>query len=298
MTKDIEGGATLSSALSKHPKVFSNIYVNMVKAGETGGILDQVLERLANQLEKDHEIKSKIRGAMVYPCVILVAMIGAVILLLITVIPQLSSLFAEFGGNLPLSTRILVFTSKAITTYGIFTFTGLGGLIYFFRYCVKKVPKIRKGFHKIILKIPVVGKLVTKVNLSRFSRTFGSLLDSGIGVIESLEMIADSLENSIFKEETLNIAQSIKNGSSIGDSITQCKHFPIIISQMVSVGEETGKVSEMLEKIAGFQEKEVNNIVKNLSSLIEPIMMIILGVIIGFIVYSIIVPIYQLTDMI
>lgn len=297
VVKDVEGGTTLSEALGKHPKAFSPIFVNMVHAGEVGGILDDTLIRIADQVEKDHELVSKIRGAMMYPAVIFIAMNGAVTYMMISIIPQLATMFEEMNAELPTTTKFLIFVSELITTYGLITFPTIIATIFFIRYIIKKVYTIRRKFHQLILKIPVIGKTAKKMNITKFSRTFGALMASGISIVETLNIIADATTNILFKEEIRDAAAKVKDGKQLGEIFEKSKNFPVLVSQMISVGEETGTLSEILIKVAEFYDKELDNTIKNMTSLLEPLMMLMIGTMIGFIMISIITPIYQLTNL-
>ena len=294
---DVEGGSSLSEALKKHPKTFNAVFVNLVHAGEVGGVLDQTLERLADQIEKDHEIVSKVRGAMMYPAVITVAMVAAVLFMMVSIIPQLADMFEEMNAQLPMSTKILIAVSKALTTYGIITFSVIIASVFLFRYSVKKIYGVRKKFHFFLLHIPVLGKMTKKINITRFTRTLGTLMASGISVIEALNIVADATSNTLFKEEIKEAAKKVKDGVPISASLDKSKNFPALVSQMIAVGEETGTLSDILLKISSFYDKEIDNTIKNLTSLLEPLLMILIGGMIGFVMVSIIKPIYQLTNM-
>lgn len=293
----VKSGSSFAEALKKYPRVFNPVFYSLVHAGEIGGILDETLERLADQIEKDHEIVAKIRGAMMYPTIIVVAMVGAVFFMMTSIIPQLATMFEEMNAKLPASTKTLIIISKALTTYGIITFSIFIGLVILFRYLVKNVYIIRKNFHLFLLKLPLLGKMIKKINVSRFTRTLGALLSSGISVIEALDIISDSISNAIFKEEIKDMSNKIKDGVPIATAMQGYKDFPILVSQMISVGEETGTLSDILTKISNFYEKEIDNTIKNLTSILEPFLMILIGGMIGFIMVSIIKPIYQLTNM-
>lgn len=297
LVKDVESGNALSNALEKHPDIFSQIFVNMTRAGEISGTLDDALNKLAIQLNKDHELVAKIKGAMTYPLVILVGMIGAVIYLMLTIIPQLQSMFDELGGNLPASTKSLIFLSKALTNYGIITFTLVAAFIFAFRYVEKHFIPFRRFMHKMFITLPPLNNLIIKMNVAQFARTLSSLLGSGVSVVESLEIVAKSTQNLLFREAIEKTAEKVKNGVNIAEVLKTYKIFPILVPQMISVGEETGSVDAILNKIADFYEREVDNITKNLSTLLEPLMMIIIGILVGYVIVSIITPIYSMTNM-
>lgn len=295
--KTVEGGGTLSSALAQYPNIFSPTYVSMVKAGEVGGILEQVLDRLATQIEKDHDLVAKVRGAMIYPSVIFVVMTGAFFFIMTVIVPQLAVVFAQMGGELPWYTKSLLSLSHILTHYGFLVIIGIAAVVYgLIRY--RKTPGGRHLFDRFTLKLPIFGAIVRKVNLARFSRTLSSLMAAGIPVLDALEVVAKSLGNTIIRDEILEIAGAVKNGSSIAKPLAHSKNFPPIVSEMVAVGEETGKLDDILAKLASFYEKEVDTVVASISSIIEPILMIVMGVMVGFIVISVIGPLYQLTSSI
>lgn len=297
ITSDIEGGLSLSTAMEKQKNIFSPLYASMIKAGEVGGILDQTLEKVADEIEKEHELVAKIRGAMAYPSVILLAMLGVVIYMITNIIPQIGKVFTEMGGQLPATTRFLMGTSRIVSSYGIFIFIGIVAFFIFARRTIKTNPNVRYRWHQFLLKIPVIGRLIKKLNIARFTRTLGSLMSSGVTVLEAMEVSSDALNNEVFKREIKQAAEKVKNGSELAEPLKNSKVFPIIVPQMISVGEETGTMDAILKKLAEFYEKEVDNTVKNLSSLLEPMMMIIIGLGVGFIVISIITPIYQMSTL-
>jgi type IV pilus assembly protein PilC len=297
LEKDVEGGLSLSTSMEKHPNVFSSIFVNMVRAGEAGGTLDEALNQLAVQLAKDQELIAKVKGAMTYPVIIMVGMIGAVIYLMATIVPQLSGMFSELGGQLPASTKFLIAVSNAVTKYWFITFSVMAILVFGFHYIEKNFIPFRRFMHTIFTKMPVFKNLTIKMNVAHFARTLASLLNSGVSVVESLNIVADSTTNLVFKEAIQKAAEKVKNGVSIAEVIKTYKVFPPIVSQMISVGEETCSLDTILKKIADFYDREVENITQNLSTMLEPFMMILIGLMVGFVVVSIITPIYQMTNM-
>lgn len=298
LSKDVDGGLTFSGALEKHPKVFSPIFISMVKSGEIGGTLDEALTRLAEQMNKDRELNAKIRGAMIYPTVIFIGMMGALIFMMVTIVPKLQSMFDELGGELPATTKSLIFLSKAFTTYGVFTAGLFVGIYFGFSFLVKKVTPFRRLMHKMLLKTPVVGNLSTKINVARITRTLGSLVASGVGVVEALDIVSASTENLLFREAIEKASEKVKNGSTISETLKNFKVFPILVPQMIAVGEETGSLDVILKKVADFYDADVTNITANLTTLLEPAIMIIIGVMVGYVIVSIITPIYTMTDMI
>lgn len=297
IANDIEGGFSLSTAMEKHKNIFGPLYVSMIRAGEVGGMLDQTLERMADEIEKEHELVAKIRGALAYPGVIMIALILVVIYMITSVIPQIANVFSSMGGALPASTRFLLWLSDAFRSFGLFIILGIAGLVFGFRTLLKTNQKFRYNWHYVLLKIPIFGKTAKKVNVARFTRTLGSLLASGVAVIEALQISADTLTNEVFKKEVLEIAKKVEDGSSVAEPLKKSKIFPPMVPHMISVGEDTGTLDKTLLKVTDFYEKEVDHTVKNLSSILEPLLMIVIGAGAGFIVISVITPIYQMTTL-
>lgn len=290
---DVEGGMQLSDALEKHPKAFSDVYVNMVRAGETGGILDQIMNRLATQVEKDSEIKGKFKSAMVYPVVVTVVAIGAVGFLMVGVVPQLAGILTDAGGELPIQTKIILSISSFLTNQWYIIVGALAVLIFGYKKYTS-TPAGKYNFHKFLLKIPIFGNIILKVNVARFARTFSSLLAAGVTVIDALGVTSKALTNTVVKQGLQDSIQSIRNGSNVADSLADSQVLPAIIIQMTAVGEETGKLGEVLDKVAEFYEEEVNQITGSIASIIEPILIVGLGGIVGLIVLSVLGPILSI----
>jgi type IV pilus assembly protein PilC len=293
LQKDIEGGMSFGNALEKHPKVFSQVFISMVKAGESGGILDEVMGRLANQLEREHSLVSKIRGAMIYPSIIVIAMIIMFILMMTLVIPQLVNIFKQNGQTLPFATQVLIGISEAFTKYGIFTGVGfviiVVGTIRFVR-----TKQGKRLWHLAILKIPIVGGISQKMNVSRFTRTLGALMGGGIPVVEAMLIVADTSTNVIFRQELIDASELVKNGAPISKAIDKSPYYPVLVKEMIAVGEETGSMDQLLIKLADFYDEELDGITKNLTSIIEPVLLLVIGVVVGFMVIAIILPIYSI----
>lgn len=293
--KKVEAGSTLSAAMNEHSKVFPPVYVNMVKAGETGGILDQVLDRLATQQEKDAEIVHKVRGAMIYPSVITAVTVGAFFFMMTVIVPRMATVFESFNAELPAYTKLLLAISKFMTQNIVLMVVGsVGGGIALLRFI--KTPAGKKAFDTIIIRTPVFGAIIKKVNIARFARTFGSLMSSGIAILDALSTTGQALGNSVFKEAVLNMATEVKNGKPIHETLKKNPVFPPIVGQMVLVGEETGKLDEILLKLAAFYEGEVENIIQNLTSVIEPILIVVIGGMIGSIVIGVLGPLGSLSN--
>lgn len=288
--KQVTGGATLANAMSSHPEVFDGVYVNMVRAGEAGGILDQVLERLATQQEKDAEVVSKVKGAMIYPAVITTATVTAFFFLMTVIVPKLSAIFEDAGADLPIYTKIMLGISKFLVKDWYIVIGGaVGAAVLFTRWY--HTEKGRRTADKLFLKAPIFGPILVKVNIARFARTFGSLMASGISVLDAINATKSALSSTVYQDELASVAQKVKNGRPMSEQLSASPNFPAIVGQMLAVGEETGKVDEILLKLAEFYEKEVDNVVAGITSIIEPILIMVLGGMVGFIVISVFGPI-------
>lgn len=293
ISQDVKGGLTLAQALSQYPHIFPHLYVNLVKSGETSGKLDSVLLQMADGLEKDREFQSKIRGAMIYPVLVLSMMIVVIIIMMVFVIPKLVNLYTQSTIELPLPTKILIGTSTLFTNYWwVLVMIVVGAVVGINRW--KKTPEGNLFLGKLILKIPIVGKIVTNVTLTNFNRTFGLLTSAGIPLLESIGIVSDLTDNPVFKIALKDAYNGVEKGLPFS-SLLSATVFPKIVSQMIKVGEETGKVDEIFFKLADFFESESDHMVKNLTVAIEPIVLVILGIGVAFLVISIILPIYKLT---
>ena len=293
VVSDVQGGAQLSDSLAKHPKAFSEVYVNMVRAGEAGGILDQILNRLATQVEKDAQIKGKFKSAMVYPIVVTLVAVGAVGFLMVGVVPKLAGILTEAGGELPAQTKLILGISNVLTNQWYLIILAIVAAIFAFKKFTGN-PKGKYAFHKFLLRIPIFGNIILKVNVARFARTFSSLMAAGVTVIDALEVTSGALTNLVVRKALTDSVTGIKNGSNIADSLATSGVLPAIIVQMTAVGEETGKIGEVLEKVAEFYEEEVDQITEGMASIIEPILIVGLGGIVGFIVMSVLGPILSI----
>lgn len=293
ISQDIKGGLGLAQAMGKYPDIFPHLYVNLVRSGETSGKLDSVLLQLADNLEKDREFRARIRGAMIYPIVVLSMMVVVVIIMMIFVIPKLVNLYSQSKIDLPLPTKILIGTSSLFTNFwwlGLILLVGI--FVSVNRW--KKTPAGNLFFGKAVLKIPIVGKIITNVTLTNFSRTFGLLTSAGIPLLSSIGIVADLTDNPVFKNALKDSYAGVEKGL-LFSSLLSANVFPRIVSQMVKVGEETGRLDEIFLKLADYFESESDHMLKNLTVAIEPIVLIILGIGVAFLVISIILPIYKLT---
>jgi type IV pilus assembly protein PilC len=291
---DVESGSTFADALKKHPKIFDNLYVNMVAAGEAGGILDTILQRLAAYMEKFAKIKRQIKSAMVYPAVILFVAVAVVALLLVVVVPMLANMFAESGQALPLPTRIVITFSNFLKGWG-----GLSLLIVIVGSIVglKQWRKTLNGLRltdAFALKMPVVGDLIRKVAVAKFTRTLGTLMTSGVPILEGLLIVARTAGNKVVEEAIITTRQSVSEGKTLAEPLSKAKVFPPMVTQMIAVGEATGALDSMLTKIADFYDDEVDGAVATLTSMLEPILMIFLGTTVGFVIIAMYMPIFQM----
>ncbi len=289
----VESGHTLADALERNDDVFDNLFCSMVSAGETGGVLDEILDRLATFLEKAEAINRKVRGAMVYPAVIGVVAVAAIAALLIFVIPTFQSMFASFDQELPLATQVVVGASNFVRGNMLLLAAGLGlGAFGFQRWSQTESGKAT--IDETLLTIPIIGDLIKKTAIARFTRTLGTLLRSGVPILEGLEITANTSDNTVVQKAVMNARSSIAAGEAISDPLEETEVFPPMVTQMIRVGEETGNLDEMLEKIADFYDDEVENAVESLVKAIEPAMMVVLGVIVGGIVIAMYLPIFSL----
>ena len=296
---DVEAGLSLSEALEKHPKVFNRLYVEMVRAGEIGGMLDGVLLRIADQLEKEADLRRKVKSAMVYPLFVLGFAFLVLSFLLIFIVPIFATVFADLGGTLPLMTRIVMAASNVLTSFwGILVYLALGvALFLFLRW--RKTERGRKVWGRISLKLPIkIGELVQKVALARFARTLGTLSAAGVPILQALEITATSSGNWVVENALLKSRDSVREGIPIYKPLESEAIFPPMVTRMIAVGEETGDIDGMLQKIAEFYESEVDATVKALTSIMEPVMIIIVGAIVGVIVISMYLPMFYVYDLI
>jgi type IV pilus assembly protein PilC len=294
---DVESGHTLADAFSKHPKAFTDLYVNMVAAGEAGGILDTILLRLATFLEKNDALVRKVKGAMVYPGVIITVAITAIAVLLIFVIPTFENMFASAGMELPLPTRIVIGMSNALINYWWMAILAIGGVIFAIRQYYS-TPNGRRQIDGTLLRAPVLGDLLRKSAVSRFTRTLGTLVSSGVSILDGLEITAKTAGNSVIHDAVMESRQSIAGGETIAAPLEKSKVFPPMVISMIAVGEQTGGLDEMLSKIADFYDEEVDVAVSALLSLMEPAMIVVLGVIVGGMVIAMYLPIFDMMNAI
>ncbi|MFQ6083753.1 MAG: type II secretion system F family protein [Candidatus Aminicenantia bacterium] len=293
--KGVDDGQPLADTLARYPEIFDLFYINMIKIGEESGSLEKSLEHLAIQLEKNHELKMKIRAAMIYPSIILTSIAVLSISLTFFILPKITPIFEAFDVELPLSTRILIGTTEFLKDYGLFALVGTIFLFLFFSLLYRLRP-IRLLVHKIVLKLPLFGSMTKSINLAYLSRNLGILLKSGVPLVSALNTTQATLENLIYQKEIERAAEEVKKGRSVSSHFQKREPlFPPMISRMVGVGEKTGNLEETLIYLSNFYEVEVDKLTKNLSAIIEPILLLITGMVVGFVALSIISPIYEIT---
>jgi len=295
----VEQGATFSDSLRRHPKVFDHLYVNLVQAGEVGGILDTILNRLAVYIEKAMKLRRQVRGAMVYPSIVIFVFIGVLTILLTFVIPGFQNMFKDFGAkdDLPALTKAVMAVSAVFVGNVLWIFLGLTALIFGIGYAYK-TPKGKKLFHRILLRLPIVGDVLRKIAVARFTRTLGTLLSSGVPILDALEIVAKTAGNVIVEEAIMYARSRISEGKNMAQPLMETNVFPPMVVQMVGVGEQTGALDTMLNKIADFYEEEVDVAVAALTSLIEPALMVGIGGTVGVVLIAMYLPIFGLADKI
>lgn len=292
---DVEAGSTLADALGKHPKIFDDLYVNLVAAGEVGGILDTILNRLATYMEKSMKLKRQVKGAMVYPSVVMIVAGAVTAVLLIFVIPVFEKMFKDFGGALPAPTQLVIDLSNALrANFLVFavTFTVLVLLIR----AVGKTPKGRLFYDSVLLKAPILGPVFRKVAVAKFTRTLGTMISSGVPILDALQITARSSGNKVVENAILYTRERISEGRTMADPLAETGVFPPMVVQMIAVGESTGAMDAMLQKIADFYEEEVDAAVAALTAMLEPAMMVILGVLLGGLIIAMYLPIFELAE--
>jgi len=297
ITHRIESGSTLTEALREHPKTFNELFVSMVEAGEAGGILDTILERLATHLEKMEALIRKVKGAMTYPLVVFSVSMGATAFMLLFLIPRFAALFTDFGGVLPLPTRIVMAARDGLKQFGWLILIVITGLIF----ALKRYRSTAKGglvVDRLMLKLPVLGAVMNKGSVSRFSRTLGTLLSSGVPLLDGLGVTARAAGNLAVSEAVLGVKKSVTGGSTLAEPMRAADVFPPMVTQMVSVGEETGRLDEMLGKVADFYDDEVDAAVESLTSIIEPLMIVVMGLIVGGMLIAMYLPMFKLISVV
>jgi type IV pilus assembly protein PilC len=295
---DVEQGASLADSMRKHPKAFDALYTNMIAAGEAGGILDIILQRLSTYIEKSVKLKSQVKSALIYPVAVISIAVLVVWIILWKVIPVFAALFAGLGGELPLPTRIVVGLSNILARYTVFLVPAFVAGGFAFHRAYKTQPKFTRIVDATMLKIPIIGMLLRKIAIARFCRTLSTLTSSGVPILDGLEITAKTSGNTIVEDAIMAVRKAVEEGKTLADPLGQTKVFPAMVVQMISVGEQTGALDQMLSKIADFYEDEVDTAVAGLMKLIEPLLITVLGGIIGFIVAAMYLPMYAVLQKI
>lgn len=296
--RDVEAGQSLSEAMARHPKIFPQIFVNMVRAGETGGVLDEVLVRVADHFERDAQLKATIKSAMTYPLAMGALVLLVVIAMMVFVVPVFEKMFADMGGTLPLPTRILVAMSDGATGWpGLVIVAVIIGGNFVFRQW-KSTTSGRLIWDGILLRMPVAGPLIRKLAVARFTRTFGTLVSAGVPILSALDIVGDTAGNEVVAQAVKGVRAAVKEGETIAKPLAESPVFPSMVVQMIAVGEETGALDAMLSKVADFYDEEVSTSVKGLTSVIEPIVMAVMAVLVGGIVIALYMPMFQVITLV
>jgi type IV pilus assembly protein PilC len=294
---DVEQGASLSTALAKHPKVFNDLYISMVRSGETGGSLDDVLLRLADLIENEVKLRGKIKSAMTYPIAVVVLVVLIMSAMLLFIVPQFKGIFDQLGGSLPLPTRVLLAVSDAFKKYWYIVVAGVFAARFFFKRW-KRTPAGREAVDRTKLRVPVFGSLFHKTALSRFSSTLAMLMHSGVPILQALDIVSDTVNNKIISKAVIDVQSSVRDGESMAKPLARHRVFPPMVVQMLAVGEETGQVDVMLEKVATFYDQEVEASVDALTSLIEPLLIAVIGGLVGAAVVALYMPMFNIIKLI
>src|SRR5882724_5162289 len=295
---DVEGGTSLHESLAKHPLYFDDLYVNLVEAGEQAGALESLLDKVATYKEKTEALKKKVKKALFYPAAVLVIAVIVTTILLIFVIPQFESLFKGFGAALPAFTQAVINLSRFVQKFGVLIAAAVGAAFYFFMYFKKRSRKMREFLDRVSLKIPIIGPILNKAAIARFARTLSTMFSAGVPLVEALESVAGATGNIVYEKAVLKMRDEVATGQRLQRSMENTGLFPNMVNQMIAVGEESGSLDEMSAKVATFYEAEVDNAVDAMSSLLEPMIMVILGVLVGGLVIAMYLPIFKLGSVV
>lgn len=291
----IEGGSTLSSAFSRHPEVFNDVYIALIAAGEVSGTLDQALERIANQQEKDAELLGKVRGAMVYPAIVLVVIVGVIGFMLFTVVPQIQRLYDDLNQQLPFTTAILVGTANFMVQFWWLVLIILGAGVYFLRRYIR-TDNGREVIDTLKIRMPIFGSLFIKLYMARFTRTGQTLLATGVPMLEMMRISSEAVSNVVISKSIKRAAEKVKGGKALSVALKNDDNILPLVPQMISVGEQSGGIDKMMGKAATYYENELDNTIRSISTAIEPILMVVLAIVAGFMVAAVLLPVYQLID--
>lgn len=293
--RSIEGGSSFADALSKHKDVFSKVYIALIEAGEAAGVLDTILARLADNLEKQREFRAKTKGALIYPIIVLIGMAAVTAVMMIFVLPKLSVMYEDFDADLPIITKLLIGTSTFMAnTWYLFLLLIVGTV-----YGLKKWRSTKFGalkWDQMVLRVPIFGQITKQTTMAEFARTLSLLVGAGVALVDALKIVTGVVDNQVYAGALENVAKDVEKGNPLAGSLARYEAFPLIVPQMVSVGEQTGKLDEILERLSLYFERESEHAIKNLSTAMEPFIMVILGIGVGFLIVAIVVPIYNLTS--
>ncbi len=298
ISKNVERGVSFTDSLRPYEKIFGQLFINMIESGEISGKLEEVLKKLYIQFKKNHELVSKVKGALTYPVVILIAMCGIGIFMMIVVVPKITAMFQDFNAELPLPTKLLIKFSDSLVSHGLLYLIGAVVFVLIFVQLIKTA-KGKHIFHAVLLKLPIFGQIIKKINLARFARTISSLLKTDIMIIKSFQITGQVLGNIQYRDALLDMSNKIKKGGTISEIISKYpKLFPPVVVQMIAVGEDTGELDYVLEELAEFYEEEIDQTMNNLPAIIEPVLILTLGLVVGGMAVAIIMPMYSLTSAI
>jgi len=296
--QNIESGATMAESLGKHPLYFDDLFCNLVAAGEQAGVLDILLDKIATYKEKIESIRGKIKKALFYPAAVILVAIAVTAVLLVFVIPQFKELFTSFGADLPAFTRLVIAASDLLREWWWAVLLGLAALVYGVRHAFKRSRKLRELVDRIVLRIPIIGAILNKASLARFARTLSTMFAAGVPLVEALESVSGATGNSVYQEAVLKMREEVATGQALQLSMRQRDLFPHMVIQMTAIGEESGALDEMLGKVADFYEEQVDNAVDSLSSLLEPIIMVVIGGLVGSLVVAMYLPIFKMAAVV
>ncbi len=292
----VESGKSLAESFRNADEVFDNITINLIEAGESSGNLDQILNKLAVELEESKKLQGKLKGALTYPAILIVIIIGVMVLMMLVLVPAMSDIYSEFSGELPAITRIMVSMSDFFLNYWWAILVAVLGAIVGFKVWID-TPKGKRSWNKIILKIPILGTIVSKMQIAQFTRILSLLLSSGLSIIRALELTAMSLSNQMFKEVVLEAKAEVEKGGSLALPVARSDYYPLLVSSMIAVGEETGELDTVLAKVSQYYKEEVDQATENMSSLLEPVFLVIMGLAVAFIALGVYTPMFQLSEV-
>jgi type IV pilus assembly protein PilC len=295
--EEVEGGSSLSAAFKKQKGIFDDIVLNLIKAGEDSGKLEEVFNRLADELEHQRDFQNKVKGAMIYPIIVTIVMVAVVAMVMVFMIPAVADIYDEFGGDLPMITQVLINISNFTRRYWWIVLITIAGLVVGFKYYME-TESGKENLDRLKLSVPIFGDLTKKIQLAQFTQTLHLLIQSGLPILDALDLVADSLDNVHFSNAIKTASHEVERGSSLALPLSRSEEFPLIVSQMIGVGEETGRLDDVLDKMADYYNAEVDNITENLATIMEPVMLIVMGGIVGFIAVAVYTPLFSIANLV